>query len=110
MQRAARGTAVALAGVTQHQLRVDASPGMNDTFALLDAIKAIPDDGLAGRFARSDGVDDLCRRKRVACARAGRPRHRDVHGNGTQFLPARAAVVPAMRPNTAPDVRPDPPG
>jgi len=38
-----------LAGVTQHQLRVDAGPGMNDTFALLDAIKAIPDDGLAGR-------------------------------------------------------------
>ena len=75
MQRASRGTAVTLAGVTQHQLRVDVGPGMNDTFALLDAIKAIPDDGLAGRFARSDGVDDLCRRKRVAGARAGRPRH-----------------------------------
>ena len=27
-----------------------------------------------------------------------------------QFLPARAADVPAMRPNTAPEVSPDPPG
>jgi hypothetical protein len=43
----------------------------------------------------------------VARARLGDGR--DAHAC-TQFLPARAAEVPAMRPKTAPEVRPEPPG
>ena len=87
-------------------------PGVDLALARIDTREAIAHDRLAGGLAGCDGAHDLGRgepveRDSVARARLGDGR--DAHAC-TQFLPARAAEVPAMRPKTAPEVRPEPPG
>ena len=107
-----RPDAIERPGLCEGELRVDACPGVDLALARIDTREAIAHDRLAGGLAGCDGAHDLGRgepveRDSVARARLGDGR--DAHAC-TQFLPARAAEVPAMRPKTAPEVRPEPPG
>ncbi len=114
VQRSAHLGAVELARLAQRQLGIDAGPGVNVAFARVDARQAIAHHRLAGGLAGRDRAHDLGRGELVqlalrwagTCFGLASSRSCDA----AQFLPARAADVPAILPNTAPEVSPEPPG
>ena len=74
--------------------------GVHRRLARCDALEAIAHHGFRRDLGGSDAARDLGCRELVEAA-----------GHcSAQFFKARPAEVPAILPNTAPEMRPDPPG
>src|SRR6516164_11153261 len=96
-----------------HEIRIEAGPSVDRALPCFDALETIAHDGFTGHLTSRDCVHQLRGGEPVELANTMRTRFRggrDAHRHTDQFLPARAAELPAIRPNTAPEVRPDPPG
>ena len=102
MQRAARRCAIERARLAERDFRIEIDPRLDNVVARRNARDAIAHHGFARRLAGGDFARNLGGGEFVE-----RALDLDVHG---QFFPALPADVPAILPNTVPDIRPDPPG
>jgi hypothetical protein len=105
VQRAAPWTAVERTRLFECGFRIEIHEGLDGIVTRRNARNAIAHHRFAGRRARRDLCHDLGRGKLVE-----RVLDLSIHGDADQFFPARPAEVPAILPNTVPDISPEPPG
>jgi hypothetical protein len=102
MQRPTARPAVEVARLGESEFRIEIHKRFDDIVTRRDARDAMARHCLACRLAARDFCRDPGRGQLIERTFDFR-----VH---FQFFPARPAELPAIWPNTVPDIRPDPPG